>query len=190
MSESLIEPVDPEQLAAAGESLVGRLSMDQLPRVKALLGSSGEAARALEAECHFRFGRDEMARLTLEGEVSTRIPMECQRCLEPVWLSLTTSFSLVIVDSEAAAEALPVEKDPLFRERRLIKLATVAEDELLVVMPQVARHPDVQECGSLARDDRLFVDEAVDAPTVSDQAPKQRPFQVLAGLKGEKGRRR
>jgi len=190
MSESLIEPVDPEQLAAAGKVLAGRLPLANLPRVRGLLVDTAEMDPDQAADCRFWFGRDESARLTLEGEITASVPMQCQRCLEPVLMPLTAAFSLVIVDSEAAARELPPEKDPLFRERRLIKLAAVVEDELLVAMPQVARHADIEECGSLARDDRLFVDEEVDTPEVSEEAPKQRPFQVLSGLKGGKGKRR
>jgi len=200
MSASLLEPIDPEALAVAAAVLEGEIPLARMPRLAALLveaelsneGAAQVAAQSV-AQGRFHFSRDGMARLILSGELSAQVPMECQRCLEPVWLPLKASFELAIVDSGQQADALPDDIDPLIRERRLIKLVTVAEDELLVAMPLVARHEEIKDCGPMARDERLVSTQAAvaeDSHPDKGEPRTQRPFQVLDGLKGSKGKQK
>ena len=185
MSVSLKKPVDPERLAASGGWLEDVLPVARMARLSSLLAEPAPDETA--ADCRLRFSRDENGRLRLEGEVQAVLSLTCQRCLEPAELLVSGRFDMAVVESEAEAALLPAELDPVFRERRLLDLVALMEEELILAMPQVARHASVSECGPIASDERLIAAEAV--AVVEDEAqPTQRPFQVLAGL--NKGRNR
>lgn len=184
MSEGKLDPVEPERLAATGRVLEGRLRIGMLDRLTAQL--AGPEGEWLALEAHYRVGceRDGHGRLVVSGEAAVRAPLECQRCLEPVPTDLSAAFSRVVVDSEAEAGAIPVDLDPLIRERRLLDVSALIEEELLVSMPQVARHERVEDCGPVARDSAMDpVDDEPGEP--AEPAPTQKPFQVLSGLRGK-----
>lgn len=184
MSEGKLDPVEPERLAATGRVLEGRLRVGTLDRLTVQLVGPERERLALEA--YYRLGceRDGHGRLVVSGEATVRAPLECQRCLEPVPTDLSAAFSRVVVDSEAEAEAIPVDLDPLLRERRLLDVAALIEEELLVSMPQVARHERVEDCGALAQDS--VMEPVKDEPAEpAEPAPTQKPFQVLSGLRGK-----
>lgn len=184
MSEGKLDPVEPEQLAATGRVLEGRFRIGTLDRLTAQLAGPEREWLALEARYHIGCDRDGHGRLVVSGEATVRVPLECQRCLEPVPTDLVATFSRVIVDSEAEADEVPVELDPLLRERRLLDVAALIEEELMVSMPQVARHERVGDCGALARESAL--EPLDDEPTEpAEPAPTQKPFQVLSGLRGK-----
>lgn len=186
MSEGQLDPVEPERLAAAGTVLSGRVPVAALAGLHALLAAT-EGQAAGDAEYRLVFERDGHGRLLVSGEAVATVPMQCQRCLEPVMTPLSVAFSRVVVDSEPEARALPAELDPLLRAQRLMDPAALVEEELMVAMPQVARHETVEECGAVARNEALDVPVEDEAPP-PDEGPTQRPFEVLAGLRGKEGK--
>lgn len=178
MSVSLKKPVDPERLAAIGEWLEDTMPVARMARLSSMLAEPVSAD--ILADCRLRFSRDESERLRLDGEVEAVLPLECQRCLEPAMLAVSGHFEMAIVETEAEAAALPAELDPVFRERRLLDLVALMEEELILAMPQVARHASTRECGPIGSDERLIAAEEVSVADI-ETAPKQRPFTVLAG---------
>ncbi|MDQ2070725.1 YceD family protein [Natronospira bacteriovora] len=189
MSVNLSNPVDPERLAEQAQWLEAGLPVARMHRLEPLLACGENGVEAtLQADCRVRFYRDESRRLRVEGRVSAVLPLECQRCLEVAPVAVEGEFSLVIVDSEEAADALPAELDPLLRTRRLVDVSGMVEDELIVALPQVARHARIADCGPIAREDALDAGEVEASPVVEEPTARQRPFQVLAGLGKGKGK--
>lgn len=187
MSEGKLDPVEPERLAATGRVLEGRLRIGTLDRLTAQLAGPERERLAPEAWYRIACEQDGHGRLLISGEAQVSVPLECQRCLEPVPTTLSATFSRVIVDSEAEADQVPVDLDPLLRDRRLLDVAALIEEELMVSMPQVARHQQVEDCGPVARDSAMepLTDDVVEA---EEPEPTQKPFQVLSGLRGKNSR--
>ncbi len=183
MSKPFLDPLDPERLAAGQTAAEGHVALDRMPRLNAELCLSA-GAEADEVWCRMRFDRDAHGRLTVRGEARVTVPLECQRCLEPVAKPLAVSYDLVIVDSEADVDALPAEMDAIIREQRLLDPALLLEEELMVALPISARHERIEDCGPLARDEMLLPPDSEGQSSEPAPGPTRRPFQVLAALKG------
>jgi uncharacterized protein len=110
--------------------------------------------------------------LDLDAEVD--LPMQCQRCLQPVLTPVLAERSFRFVADEATAAALDdeAEEDLLVISRDFDAL-TLVEDELIMSLPLVPLHEVCPE---------VLPVSAVD-PEFEQAAEKPNPFGVLAGLK-------
>lgn len=120
----------------------------------------------------------------LDGHVETKVPMECQRCLETVEIELVSSFHLALVDDESLIERLDEDADFIvlgeseattkgdYDAPATADLLALIEDELLLLMPLSPKH---EFC------------EHKHQPAVEEVAEEKRdnPFEVLAALKGK-----
>ena len=101
----------------------------------------------------------------------TALPLECQRCLEPVNAALQIEHSFLFVHGEDAASQLDAEsEDDVLALTRALDLRELIEDELLLALPLVPRHEACPEPLPVPIDD-----PAPEAPP--------NPFAALAGLK-------
>jgi len=94
--------------------------------------------------------------------------------MQPLHIPIEARVCLGIVKSESEAELLPARYDPLVLEQAEISLLKVIEDELLLVMPIVARHPAGQ-CQATPASGELQEDMV--------EERRENPFAVLAKLK-------
>ena len=114
----------------------------------------------------------------LHLKATASLPMVCQRCLGPVDvpLSVARSFRFVATEAQAQAEDEDAQEDVLALSRDF-NLVELIEDELLMELPLVPRH---EVCPT-------EVKLAVQDPGFEASVPeKNRPFAVLAGLRGGK----
>lgn len=163
MRDRLPDNVDPWPLAESGAELEGRMPLAHLRRLGSLVHAlTGEAAMTLQ------FGKDAQGRHRLGGTVSAPVGLCCQRCLEPYTEVLTAELRLALVRSESEAMALPTDDEPLVVQDSLL-LADLVEDELILSLPLVPRHP-LGQCPT--------------PPNHGDtgEVERQRPFAGLAGL--------
>ncbi len=138
---SLPSKIDPWRLAAEGGRLDGALALAALPRLAAVLSrADGRVSVALVA------GIDPRGVRFIKGLLQTGIELVCQRCLGPLRWSLDLTVSLGLVHSEAEADRLPEEYEPLLVPEGAVCVADLVEDELLLALPQIPRHDDVCEC--------------------------------------------
>lgn len=106
--------------------------------------------------------------------VSTSLPLTCQRCLGPVDVPVQIERAFRFVETEAQAEQEDDESpEDLLVLSREFDLAALIEDEVLMDLPVVPRHDTCPLPVKLAAVDVDF-EEAL---------PKPNPFAVLAGLK-------
>ena len=125
------------------------------------------AARAEVVERHFpiagfaRLGdrlaaREGEARLRLELQMIDGTPagvlrlqagvvLECQRCLRPLRRDVASESRVAFVAREDAP--LPADHEPVVGDPRQVDLAALAEDELLLAVPLIAKHAAGEECG-------------------------------------------
>jgi uncharacterized protein len=106
--------------------------------------------------------------------VQTHVPMQCQRCLETVNVSIEVDrwYRFVASEAQALAEDDACEEDLLVLTRTL-DVAALVEDEVLMSLPLVPRHEVCPHAPTLQVADPDF-------DAVGEQ-PK--PFAALAQLK-------
>jgi len=108
-------------------------------------------------------------------EAGARLPLVCQRCLQPVdvELAVNRSFRFVADEATAAAEDEESEED-LLALSRSFDLVELVEDELLMELPVAPRHEVCPDPMKMSASDPGF-----DAAS----AQKEHPFAVLGRLK-------
>lgn len=137
--------LDVAAFAAAGASLEGAWPLATLPR---LVGSaSADAPSAEGAEALWAVEGEERRRAGMPPEIwlklraSTRLSLECQRCLAPVEQDLACERRFRFVAGEEAAAALDADSDDDVLELTgRLDLRDLVEDELLLALPLVPRH--------------------------------------------------
>lgn len=168
---------NPRRLCDLGKSFTGSLALDSLSRLAPLLALP-EGAVIYE----LRFDRGERGRHQISGWLEATLQVTCQRCMEPMPLSVRSEIALAIVSGPDEAERLPEAFDPLLLEPdESIPLSELLEDELLLALPVAPLHP-VEECNLRLAD---FSDEPEVAQDVAQEA-KVNPFAQLAELKSKK----
>jgi len=156
--------IDPWRLTAEGGRLEGSLALAALPRLVAELNrTDGVASVALAA------GMDRQGIRFIKGALRTKVELVCQRCLGPFQLALDVTVSLGLVRSEAEADRLPEEYEPLLVPEGVIHVADLVEDELLLALPRIPRHDEARDCEA----------HGYRAP---DRVEQDQPFASLASL--------
>lgn len=176
--------LDVAAFAAAGAQLEGRAELSELPRLAqsaVATAASPSVAWRVAGERKTRAGTPDEVWLYLRTGVE--LPLECQRCLAPVVVSVEVDRRLRFVDGgEAAAAALDADSDDdVLALSRSFDLLELVEDELLLALPIVPRHELCPEPLPAA------LGEASDAPQPEEEPQKQHPFAVLAKLKRRDG---
>lgn len=162
--------VDPVRNAGKRLTYDGVIPSESLTRLNELLvRPCPDPAVSLE------FGIDEQNIRYFRGHVKVDVELSCQRCGEPMTVQLAAEFQYAPVQPERSADELPEHYEAaVLNELGEIIIHGLVEDELLVVMPQVAKHQP-EDC-------------AIDINAMSwgklpQGEEKQNPFEVLKKLK-------
>lgn len=142
MLNRLPEQIEPLRLAEVGRAFRGEIAVSRLTRLAPDLRSRDGA---IEVELHF--GLDERRVYVLTGSIRGVLELTCQRCLGPVAVPLDIRLKLGIVASEDEAERLPEGYEMLLAGRDPVSLAELIEDEIILALPLIPRHADVEHCG-------------------------------------------
>lgn len=164
MLDCLPEHIEPVGLADAGRSFRGELAVSEFHRLAELL-----ADRDGNLQVQIDLHRDERCIRVLQGRVEGQIRLTCQRCLKPLDFEVDLEFSLGIVSGEDEVAQLPDGYEPLLVDGEPLLTSAVIEDEILLAVPAVPVHPDVQRCDSGYRN--------------QPKPGRDNPFSVLEKLK-------
>lgn len=156
-------------MAEAGREFSGSLDLAGLTRLAPLL-----ASREGTLDVSLVLDRDEAGIRFLEGRVSGRLELECQRCLGPMAFPLESVFRLGLVRGEEEAAGLPSPYEPLLVGTESMLLAEIVEDEVLLALPAVALHREPHPCA------------AQQPEALPEDVQREHPFAVLAQLKRDK----
>ncbi len=109
-----------------------------------------EAILALVNEVRYKVAgyRDNSHRPILWGVIEADVELECQRCLQPMEMTLTNEFTWVFVEHESESELAEEETGGtafVLHESQPVPLAWI-EDELLLSLPLVPMHDDNTFC--------------------------------------------
>jgi uncharacterized protein len=135
---------DVRKLADARATLDLDIPVAELPGLPGELISGGGQVHA-----QVQFGREQgfmVAQVKLHGQLM----LVCQRCMGPMPLPIETSSPVLLVESEADAEAAPVEWETYLATEGRLSLAALAAEELLLALPVVPLHADSRVCEAAA----------------------------------------
>ncbi len=167
----LPEQIAPYKLARQGISLQGTISVAEMGRLAELLTDS---QGAVEVELHF--GIDEQGVRYVRGRLIAQVNVECQRCMQPMPITVEGDISVGFVASDDMANNLPETYEPCVVADDTVVLSDLVEDELILALPIVSVHPD-QAC-------QPWFEQEGNQPV--EEAPveeKKNPFAVLEALK-------
>ncbi len=171
MSERLPVELDPVTLADRGRQLHGDVPVEAFQRLASALYS-----REGRISAELRFGQDSGGRRHLSGFLTGGLELECQRCLAPYRFPVDLELSLVLVETEREADALPEELDALVvGERRSVHTVDMLEDDLILALPIIPRCESEADCQPAVE---LLDSEAIEA---TGAAERQNPFAELGG---------
>ena len=174
--------IEPFKWAEQGFTWSGTLPLSRFARIsRETIGSIDH--QLINIDC--KLSMDAYHRIVwLDGHVETKVPMECQRCLNTVEIDLVLDFHLALVDDEALIERLDEDADFIILGESeattrgsmdapaSADLLALIEDELLLLMPLSPRHEVCEHKHQPAEED--IVEEK-----------RENPFEVLANLKGK-----
>lgn len=167
--------LDVQAFAQTGAQLQGTLPLAQWPRLALEQVPGGEPPSPVRWHLQgytvpVSGGADEVW-LDLQARVD--LPLQCQRCLQPVLSAVQAERAFRFVADEATAATLDdeAEEDILVLSRDFDAQALI-EDELIMALPLVPLHEVCPEAVTMAVSD----------PGVDAQA-RPNPFAALASLK-------
>ena len=179
INTKLPKSVDPYKLAEQHTVLEGQVPAGALSRFRGAVMSLDD-----NAVCSVRlsFGMDSERRRVVSGELEASVQLQCQRCMEPMPVTLRSDFKLGLVTSDEQAQRLPQDLEPFLTDDFNADLWLMVEDELLLVLPPFPLH-ERSECP--AREDLEALEPGSDADEPAGKSAEN-PFSVLAGLKNTK----
>ena len=155
----------------------GSVALERLPRFREML--AGDGAKIVAT---LRFTLSDEGQRQITGNISMHGEVPCQRCLEPVGVSLQDDISLILGDYEAAAATLKPDWDPWLFDDYKQQLADIVEEQLILSLPILNFHIDRQCIGNLGyQAPEIAGPEGADA----DEG-RANPFSVLKALKEDK----
>lgn len=172
MSRGMPERGDPVQLAEQGRTYEGEIGLARLGRLEGLLAGSEGLVRY-----RMQFDRDHRGRPCVAGHLTATLLLECQRCLEVFPLPVERDWRVALL-AEAGEEALLDDgEDARLVSDEGMPLAELIEDELILAVPLVPKHPAGAVC-------ELPVEGMIEEPPVEDfDEPEDNPFAKLSRLK-------
>jgi|UPI0007323BA3 uncharacterized protein len=173
MCDPFPDSVDPRRLAEIGRELTGTLPLVRLPRLAQVICEPATGEESVAYRLSFR--RDAGGRALVQGEVTATLRLPCERCNGIVSLPVASEFTLAVVVGLDQAAQLPEDYEPLLPEDGAVDPAGLVEDELLLALPAVARHP----AGTCRPPHYEQPDESADTSVRA----KDNPFAVLESLK-------
>ncbi len=169
MSEHFPDQISPLQFARNGKSLQHRFKVEQFERACSMLANSRG-----ELNITLKFDRDASNIPTLEGALEAVIQLGCQRCMEPMDITIESQFQMALIEDEAEEDLLPDPYEPLLVDEKTFSLLQFIEDELILAIPVVASH---------AADQCSATQYLQDSTELEPEAERENPFQILEQLK-------
>lgn len=172
MVKPLPSRFNPDLMARDGTRYEAVVPLERFKRLGPILAST---EGAVQASAGFSRRKDH---IVVSGNLKVGMHVQCQRCLDAFSLSVDAQYELVFVETEGAASELSDDFDPvILDDTGQIHLIDLFEDELILQVPLVIRHPE----GACESTTRSFGDVAPEATDPGDEN-RQRPFEALKNL--------
>ena len=167
MSSPWSKPLDVDRLSEAEADVDFVIPLAELPRLRAQLAS---VAGEVHGRVHFRRAAGiPVAELTVNGTAR----LVCQRCLETMEVGVEASTEVGLIATEADANRVPEELEPVLAPEGRISVGELVEEELLLTFPIVPLHGAGAACAAGA---------AAGAPQPAAGEATHKPFARLGEL--------
>lgn len=166
-------PVTVDPVKSAGKQLTydGVVPATALTRMRELL-----LENCADPTVQLQFAVDEQSINFVHGTAQADVCVACERCNEPMQLSVQAEFWYAPITRRQPAKELPAAYEPIeLDEFGELNLHRLIEDELMLAMPVVVKH-DEAECSINSQ--AMQWGEIDDTPAAEDN-----PFAVLEKLK-------
>ncbi|MFB1486180.1 MULTISPECIES: DUF177 domain-containing protein [unclassified Thiocapsa] len=191
MSGTPLDPIDPWQACRRELAFNGDVLLSQLPRLAAATdgleralpesdSALDDSATADAASYELLFARDRKGRCIVTGRVRASLRLRCQRCLDEVEVPVEAPIALALIRRDEDALDLPEDLDPWMVTDERLNPMDFVEDELLLALPAIPRHP-LGSCAARPIEGEETAASVGDGAAGSDA--KRRPFEILAALK-------
>tara|TARA_Y100001935_G_scaffold249342_2_gene247793 strand:+ start:81 stop:650 length:570 start_codon:yes stop_codon:yes gene_type:complete len=170
MMSQLLQQAELKSLCEHSKSFSGSVQLKDLPRLVTLL-----AKKDTSANYNVSFGLDGKKRLIISGDISAKLKLKCQRCMEDMDHFIELSFRLSPVRTVQESKSLPRNYEPLLISTELIIPMDIIEDELILSLPSAPKHEE-QDCSVSL--EKFRVKDLLDT--------KESPFAVLANMKNKR----
>lgn len=171
--------LDVRAFARSAGTLHGTADLSDFARLaEDCVGGGAGVAVHWSADGELRDGPGGAPEVLLHLQVDTRLPLTCQRCLEPVETAVAVDQWFRFVPDEEAADAQDDDsEEDLLVESAQFDLCELLEDELVLAMPLIPSHEVCPVAPRLSASDADFDDTAKSKPHA---------FAALAKLKSGK----
>jgi uncharacterized protein len=164
----LPDRISPDPLLAAGGRLQGTVALSRLRR---LAEFTRRDAGETDVRVDLVLSLDPQGRRWLQGKVHAELRLRCERCLGSLPWTVDATLGLYLVASEGAAAGLFEHAEYVIAGESLEVLELI-EDELILALPLVPKHPPGTDCGDRARQG-----------PVAESGERDSPFAILKKLR-------
>jgi len=174
MSASIPIQIRPFDLAKKNVSFSGSILLSRFKRLSGYLVDNKD-----EVNIEVTFAQDAAGVRHFKGVLTTELPLICQRCMHPMRFPVKNEFCLGLVENESEADQLSELYDPIVLDPQLaIHVTDLFEDELILCLPLVSKHVDLENCSESAQS--AVESEPEPHPTeVTGKTKRKNPFAVL-----------
>lgn len=162
--------IDPVKSAAKRSDYVGVIAAKNMERLQQVVVSSDDYINV-----NVQFIKDEQGLTVFRGRLGVVVSLLCQRSNEVFNHELNIEFCFSPVQGDEDYDSLPTAYDPVeVDEHGMVNLLQLFEDELIVSLPLVPRHPEA---------DSRVTDKDLQFGTLKPENERPNPFAVLKELK-------
>jgi uncharacterized protein len=171
MSNDLPLRFDPVLFANRGRQFAGNIPVQDMPRIIELAPNSDG-----EFYVTMTFSMSSLQFPMVKGTIEGKIVQSCQRCMGNTAVPISSQFQLLLITPDSLALASEEGHEIFEYTGQVITTANLIEDEIILAMPIVAKHTDIEMCDSSVK---KWMHEFDEVPT--DE--KDNPFAKLKDLK-------
>ena len=172
MTGPIPERVDHRKLANQAGLIEGTLPIQCFHRLGGML-----VVREGDVYLRLEFSKGDFGSTRVDGTVSTEVCTICQNCMQQFWRKINCDVALQVVSDESKLERLAEHEDAIVLPEKVISVAELIEDELILAMPMIPRHEE-GECPETDYERDVVVLQEVQE--VQEVQTTYRPFAGLA----------
>jgi len=128
--------IDPIKFADRGAKLEGEIALVDLKRLHNVLANHDG-----QIQFELQFNKDAEGLRVITGQVKAELALICQRCNQPMGHAIDLKMNLSPIVSDKQAAQLPKSYDPLVTNGEPVMLISILEEEILLNLPMVPKHP-------------------------------------------------
>ena len=171
MSNDLPLRFDPVLFAKRGRQFAGKLPVQDMPRIMELAPNSDS-----DFNVTMEFSTSSLQFPMVKGTIEGEVVQSCQRCMGDAAVPISGEFQLLLISPDSLELASEEGHEIFEYDGQYITTASLVEDEIILSMPIVAKHTDVEKCESNVKQ---WMHEFDEVPTDK----KENPFAKLKDLK-------